>query len=69
MKMRKPTDTPCRCAAYPFPHREGGGDCDMQDGEWTGRGSRYRFPFLDDAYLDDPRHGQAAGINADRRVR
>lgn len=30
--------TTCNCDAYPFPHREGGGDCNMPD--WCGVHSR-----------------------------
>jgi hypothetical protein len=65
--MASKHDTVCRCEAYKFPHREGGGDCEMQDGEYVGKGSAYRFPFIDDAYLDDPRRGQAKSINAENK--
>lgn len=49
---------PCRCDAYKFPHRKGGGlCCDEVEEE--------RLAEFNDQYLDDPRHGQAESINVD----
>jgi hypothetical protein len=36
--MKKRQQITCRCPAYPFPHREGGGQCEMPD--WCGEISR-----------------------------
>lgn len=57
MKKRKP----CRCDAYPFPHRELGGKCEGEPREDTEVADRWwarKFngrPSQDER-LDDPRH-------------
>lgn len=45
-KMKKNQIT-CRCDAYPFPHRQGGGDCEMP--EFCGERSHY----IDDCLAPD----------------
>lgn len=54
----KRLQTVCRCCAYPFPHREGGGACTFMDGEDTVE----HDDLTHDQYMDDPRRGQAAWI-------
>lgn len=53
------TAQPCRCRAYPFPHRVLSGKCGEQEEPAYVRG----FLARDDHSADDPRHGQAAEIN------
>lgn len=56
MAVKKKQRT-CRCEAYPFPHRFRSGACaDFDEKDST----------AEDQRLDDPRHGQAADINAGR---
>lgn len=51
-----PKPDPCSCAAFDFPHRYGSGDC-------MGADPDAGLKQLLDHMLDDPRHGQAAGLN------
>ena len=51
---------PCRCPLYPFPHRHSKQRDKAEADDWQARRDEER-----DHYLDDPRHGQAAGINRD----
>lgn len=60
MKPRKRLQPVCRCCAYPFPHREGGGQCKYEDGQDMAEYDDYSI----DHYMDDPRRGQAAWIKA-----
>jgi len=60
MKPRKRLQSICRCCAYTFPHREGGGQCQYEDGQDTVQRDDYTI----DQYMDDPRRGQAAWIKA-----
>ena len=63
----------CRCDAYRFPHREGGGKCegDPERGDdeaadrWLLRLMERGYRNIDEL-LDDPRRGQAAAINRER---
>lgn len=64
----------CRCQAYTFPHREGSGRCWGEDPErgddeaadrWL-LGLMERGSRSEDVRLDDPRHGQAEGLNRER---
>ena len=63
----KKKSKPCRCEAYPFPHRWLGGACLIEHakrGDATEEADRWledmnRRPRRNaDHYLDDPRHGQ-----------
>ena len=66
MRPRKP---PCRCDAYPFPHRLLGGKCcgERDDEEaadrWLSNMLRRGGRLNEDERLDDPRHGQAKELN------
>jgi hypothetical protein len=44
---------PCKCDAYPFPHRPKGGQCPGWDDRPTVRKQTI------DEWLDDPRRGEA----------
>lgn len=67
-------DRECRCPSYPWPHEFGVGDCGDrlvkrerdEDADpisrWTGD------DYTADHAADDPRRGQAAGLNAMRRI-
>ena len=77
MNKRKPRP-PCRCEAYKFPHRYGGGTCygpedDRERARSEERAERWltrmvQHPRRVEQMMDDPRHGQAAGLNNLRRV-
>ena len=64
----------CRCDAYSFPHRMYGGRCEAHDPEAGDEeaADRWLVGLMErghrniDEVLDDPRHGQAAGINRER---
>lgn len=63
----------CRCDAYRFPHREGGGACqgdperasEEEADRWL-LGLMERGSRSIDEVLDDPRRGQAGPINRER---
>ena len=53
MKPRKP----CRCEAYPFPHRKYGGKCEAYDPEAGDEEAADKRGYRNiDEFLDDPRH-------------
>jgi hypothetical protein len=57
----------CKCSAYPWLHEFGLGDCDCEDkikNIDVDEGDDYSA----DRRADDPRRGQAAGLNALRRI-
>jgi hypothetical protein len=61
--MTKRWQPVCSCSAYRFPHREGGGYCEYEDGVDM---ADYDSAALDRC-ADDPRRGQAAWISAINR--
>lgn len=63
----------CRCPAYPFPHRQGGGDCELpkscsvMDDYRCLDGEDNECPFCDDCPLmDEMRHASDMAILAAR---
>ena len=66
---------PCRCEAYPFPHRKYGGKCEAYDPEAGDEeaADRWLMGLMERGYrnidekLDDPRRGQAESINRERK--
>ena len=71
---RTDTKKPCRCNAYPFPHREYGGKCEAYDPERGDEESadRWLMGLMERGYrnidelLDDPQRGQAEQFNRER---
>ena len=70
-----PLAKPCRCEAYPFPHRKYGGKCEAYDPEAGNEeaADRWLMGLMERGYrnidekLDDPRRGQAESINRERK--
>jgi hypothetical protein len=51
----------CKCLAYPWPHEFGLGDCGIKIEKIdTNEGDDYSADYR----ADDPRRGQAAGLNS-----
>lgn len=55
----------CECDAYDFPHRPNSGRCDGESQyRHAAQPVRHDKRLSPDEILDDPRRGQAAGLNA-----
>jgi hypothetical protein len=54
----------CKCLSYPWPHEFGLGDCGIKIENISDEGDDYSADYR----ADDPRRGQAAGLNALRRI-
>lgn len=59
-KTQKRRMNPCKCKAYPFPHRYDKRRCD----EWLPDEADFGDDYTADHKADDPRRGQAKDLNA-----
>lgn len=64
-------DRECRCPAFPWPHEFGVSDCGDRMARLVREAETpeaVRDQYADDDRYNDPRTGQAAGLNAMRRI-